>query len=91
MKVYLVAFDGWLEEYGTAWSVLGVYDSMLKAENARNNMITDKLKTIIDNDDEFIKENVKIFELNVNETLKIEPDIFGDEITTEACLGGYCE
>lgn len=84
-KVYLVIFDGYMEEYGSYSYLLGAYDTKDKAEEA--------VKTLpleVRDDDEFGDYRVAIQEIEVNKTYEIKKTN-GGNYSTEWPTGGYAE
>ena len=80
-KVYLVIFDGYMDDYGSYSYLLGAYDTKDKAEEA--------VKTIpveVRDDD----WRVAIQEIEVNKTYEIKKDRWG-VYSTEFPTGGYAE
>lgn len=80
-KVYLVIFNGYMEDYGSYSYLLGAYDTKDKAEEAVKTLPADI------RDDDW---RVAIQEIEVNKTYRIEKDIWGD-YSTEFQTGGYAE
>lgn len=81
MKVYLVAFDGWLAGYGSSIYLLGIYDNENKANEIAESF-NKKYK------DDFIEAYVE--EVDLNHTYDEErKEDWG--ITTPICLGCYIE
>lgn len=80
-KVYLVIFDGYMEDYGSYSYLLGAYDTKDKAEEAV------KALPVELRDDDL---RVAIQEIEVNKTHKIKKDRWGD-YSTEFPTGGYAE
>ena len=84
-KVYLVIFDGYMEDYGSYSYLLGTYDTKDKAEEA--------VKTLpleVRGDDELDDYRVAIEEIEVNKTYEIKKDDWGN-YSTEFPTGGYAE
>ena len=84
-KVYLVIFDGYMDDYGSYSYLLGAYDTKDKAEEA--------IKTIpleVREDDSYWDYRVAIQEIEVNKTYEIKKDEWGN-YSTEWPTGGYAE
>lgn len=80
-KVYLVIFDGYMDDYGSYSYLLGAYDTKDKAEEA-----VKTLPVEVRDDD----CRVAIQEIEVNKTHEIKKDEwFG--YSTEFPTGGYAE
>jgi hypothetical protein len=84
-KVYLVIFNGYMEDYGSYSYLLGAYDTKDKAEEAVKTLPAD-----IRDDDEFGDYRVAIHEIEINKTYEIQKDEWGD-YSTEWPTGGYAE
>lgn len=84
-KVYLVIFDGYMEDYGSYSYLLGAYDAKDKAEEA-----VKTLPVEVRDDDELGDCLVAIQEIEVNKTYEIKKDRWGN-YSTEWPTGGYEE
>lgn len=84
-KVYLVIFDGYMDDYGSYSYLLGAYDTKDKAEEA--------VKTVpveLRGEDGYWDYRVVIQEIEVNKTYEIKKDEWGN-YSTEFPTGGYAE
>jgi len=84
-KVYLVIFDGYMDDYGSYSYLLGAYDTKDKAEEAA---ITLPLE--VREDDSYWDYRVAIQEIEVNRIYEIKKDEWGN-YSTEWPTGGYAE
>lgn len=84
-KVYLVIFDGYMDDYGSYSYLLGAYDTKDKAEEAVKTLPVD-----IRDDDVLGDARVAIQEIEVNKTYEIKKDRWGN-YSTEWPTGGYAE
>lgn len=82
-KVYLVIFDGYMEDYGSYSYLLGAYDTKDKAEEA-----VKTLPVEVRDDEDCIR--VAIQEIEVNKTYEIKKDCW-ENYSTEFPTGGYEE
>ena len=78
MKLYVLTVDGYTEGYGSQVFLVGVFDSLEKAEEAQNSL-----------DDE-ICQAASIDEVLLNENVPLTKDEWGDFHNIHY-LGGYCE
>ena len=80
-KVYLVIFDGYMDDYGSYSYLLGAYDTEDKAEEAVKTLPVEV------RDDDW---RVAIQEIEVNKTYEIKKADWG-VYSTEFPTGGYAE
>lgn len=85
--VYLVTIDGAIRAYSASTSVLGVFNSKSKAEDAVFQAYKDVKASGLSLSD--WKKRAKISELGMNRALPVTADT--DEISTSLYLGGYSE
>ena len=78
MKLYVLTVDGYTEPYGSNICLVGVFDSLEKAEEAQKSL-----------DDE-IRERASIDEVLLNEDVPLTKDEWGNFHNIHL-LGGYCE
>lgn len=84
-KVYLVIFDGYMDDYGSYNYLLGAYDTKDKAEEA-----VKTLPVEVRDDDKYCDGRVAIYEIEVNKTHEIKKDEWMG-YSTEFPTGGYAE
>jgi len=78
MKLYVLTVDGYTEGYGSNIFLVGVFDSMEKAEEAQKSL------------DNEIRERASIDEVLLNENIPLTKDEWGSFHNIHY-LGGYCE
>lgn len=78
MKLYVLTVDGYTRGYGSYIYLVGVFDSMKKAEEAQNTL------------DKEIREDSSINEISLNEVAELTEDHWGD-FANRYLLGGYHE
>ena len=84
-KVYLVIFDGYMDDYGSYSYLLGAYDAKDKAEEA-----VKTLPVEVRDEEGYGDYRVAIQEIEVNTTYEIKKDLWGN-YSTEWPTGGYAE
>ena len=94
MKVFIVTFNGYRDNYGSDIYLLGVYSSREKAEEACKKAVSDMRAINRAHPNDYYPYDPENHEPNIEEIdLDKSKPIGGDEyvFNTDICLGGYCE